>query len=273
MAIGSDQDVVHEARKAIKRMRALARLFRDELGEPEFKRVSASLRDAAQRLAGARDAQVRLATLTSLAERHPKALSRPGIDFWACAWSASAHRAGSRPTSPRCSRTSPRCASSWRAGTCSSATSRTLAPGLRRVYREGRQRYVHVMSEQPAPTPKRTCARRSGRARLAQARQEPLLRPGHARRQAREGRAQSHSPRRSPGGPARRRARPVDAGRLRSRSAPTPSARTRAPATICSKLIGRRRTRLRKRALKLGARLYKRSPDRFTRRLRSAFSS
>jgi hypothetical protein len=32
---------VHEARKAIKRMRALARLLRDELGEQEFARVNA----------------------------------------------------------------------------------------------------------------------------------------------------------------------------------------------------------------------------------------
>ncbi len=37
-------------------------------------------------------------------------------------------------------------------------------------------------------------------------------------------------------------------------------------------LIERRRRRLRKRALKLGARLYKRSPSRFTQRLRTAFT-
>ncbi len=82
MAIGSDPDVVHETRKAIKRMRALARLFRDELGEPEFKRLNSLLRGAAGRLAGARDAEVRLATLRRLAKRHPAALSRQGIDFF-----------------------------------------------------------------------------------------------------------------------------------------------------------------------------------------------
>jgi CHAD domain-containing protein len=72
-------ELVHEARKAIKRMRALARLLRDELGEQEFRRVNGSLRAAGQRLAGARDAEVRLATLHSLLERHPKALAREGI--------------------------------------------------------------------------------------------------------------------------------------------------------------------------------------------------
>jgi CHAD domain-containing protein len=69
-------ELVHEARKAIKRMRALARLLREELGEPEFARVNASLREAGRRLAGARDADVRLATLRELIERHPRALAR-----------------------------------------------------------------------------------------------------------------------------------------------------------------------------------------------------
>lgn len=68
-------ELVHEARKAVKRMRALARLLRDELGEQEFSRVNSSLRDAGRRLAGARDAEVRLATLHELIERHPRALA------------------------------------------------------------------------------------------------------------------------------------------------------------------------------------------------------
>ena len=56
MAVGSDPiegdevqsapvdpaELVHDARKAIKRMRALARLLRHELGESEFRRVNDS---------------------------------------------------------------------------------------------------------------------------------------------------------------------------------------------------------------------------------------
>ncbi len=68
-------ELVHEARKAIKRMRALARLLRDELGEREFARVNDSLRSAGRRLGGSRDADVRLATLRDLIERHPWALA------------------------------------------------------------------------------------------------------------------------------------------------------------------------------------------------------
>src|SRR5580704_9515394 len=72
-------ELVHETRKAIKRMRALARLLRHELGEQEFERVSSSLRTAGQRLAGPRDAEVRVTTLRGLVERHPKALALGGI--------------------------------------------------------------------------------------------------------------------------------------------------------------------------------------------------
>ncbi|MGC2372920.1 MAG: CHAD domain-containing protein, partial [Solirubrobacteraceae bacterium] len=43
-------ELVHEARKTIKRMRALARLLRYELGEQEFERVDGALRAAGGRL-------------------------------------------------------------------------------------------------------------------------------------------------------------------------------------------------------------------------------
>jgi CHAD domain-containing protein len=158
MAIGSDPtkggragsrpadsaELVHEARKAIKRMRALARLLRHELGEPEFRRVNDSLRAAARRLAGARDAEVRLATLNALAKRHPRVLAAERI----------------RPLSERLE--------SERGGTIEPADRdrvladiasmrrqlarwnlvehdfQALAPGLRRIYREGRRRQRRV---------------------------------------------------------------------------------------------------------------------------------
>ena len=49
---------MHETRKALKRLRALVRLLREELGEQAFERENAALRDVARRLAGARDAEV-----------------------------------------------------------------------------------------------------------------------------------------------------------------------------------------------------------------------
>jgi CHAD domain-containing protein len=73
---GLDARAIHETRKALKRLRALVRLLREELGEPRFKREHEILRDAARRLAGARDAEVMAGTLEALLERHPRKLGR-----------------------------------------------------------------------------------------------------------------------------------------------------------------------------------------------------
>jgi CHAD domain-containing protein len=69
-------NAVHETRKAIKRLRALMRLLREQLGEKSFARENAVLRAAGLRLAGARDAEVRVITLNALIKRHPKKLAR-----------------------------------------------------------------------------------------------------------------------------------------------------------------------------------------------------
>jgi CHAD domain-containing protein len=67
-----DERTIHETRKAIKRLRALLRLLRSEIGQPQFKSNNRALREINRRLAGARDAQVMLATLRALLEREEK---------------------------------------------------------------------------------------------------------------------------------------------------------------------------------------------------------
>jgi CHAD domain-containing protein len=62
----SPEQAVHEARKDMKKLRALLRLARGELGEGNFARENACFRDAARELAGVRDADVMLATLKGL---------------------------------------------------------------------------------------------------------------------------------------------------------------------------------------------------------------
>jgi CHAD domain-containing protein len=71
-----DERAVHETRKAIKRLRALVRLLRHELGEETFASENAALRDAGRRLAGARDAEVMVASLDRLIRAHPRRLGR-----------------------------------------------------------------------------------------------------------------------------------------------------------------------------------------------------
>ncbi len=59
-------EAVHEARKDMKKLRALLRLARGELGKVTFERENTCFRDAARELAGVRDADVMLATLKAL---------------------------------------------------------------------------------------------------------------------------------------------------------------------------------------------------------------
>jgi CHAD domain-containing protein len=71
-------EAVHETRKALKRLRTLVRLLEDELGGEVTAREQALLRDAGRRLAATRDAEVIVATLNELLRRHPRKLAQRG---------------------------------------------------------------------------------------------------------------------------------------------------------------------------------------------------
>jgi CHAD domain-containing protein len=62
----SPEEAVHNARKDMKKLRALLRLVRGELGGGVYRRENACFRDAAGALAGLRDADVMLVTLEKL---------------------------------------------------------------------------------------------------------------------------------------------------------------------------------------------------------------
>jgi len=299
MAIGSDRDVVHEARKAIKRMRALARLFREEMGEPEFRRVNASLRDAAQRLAGARDAEVRLATLRSLIERHPAALSRQGIDFFGMQLELERARSGKPPNSAEVLHDIAAMRRQLARWNLLERDFEDLAPGLERIYKEGRKRYAHVKDEQrhapaqdeqrhiPAQDEQRHAPAQDGQRHASLGSEhvpgDQALHDWRKRVKSLYYALDMLGGKRLEG--ARKATRRADRlGDLlgeehdlwmlsvyaeEHQDAFGGDSRAREQLM---ELIGRRRKRLRKRALKLGARLYKRSPARFTRRLRTAFT-
>lgn len=61
---------IHEARKSVKKERALLRLMRGSVRRRDRRAENAALRDAARGLSGARDAEVMLQTLDALAERY-----------------------------------------------------------------------------------------------------------------------------------------------------------------------------------------------------------
>jgi CHAD domain-containing protein len=63
---GKGPEGVHEARKALKRLRAVLRLCRKELGKDRFRQENAILRDAGRAMSDTRDAQVLVETLDGL---------------------------------------------------------------------------------------------------------------------------------------------------------------------------------------------------------------
>ena len=60
------EEAVHEARKDMKKLRALLRLARGEIGKQTFTRENVRFRDAARELSGTRDSDVMLETLAAL---------------------------------------------------------------------------------------------------------------------------------------------------------------------------------------------------------------
>jgi CHAD domain-containing protein len=64
------EEAVHEARKDMKKLRALLRLVRGDLGDRVYRRENECFRDTAGELSGMRDADVMLATLGDLEARY-----------------------------------------------------------------------------------------------------------------------------------------------------------------------------------------------------------
>ena len=59
-------EVVHDVRKRLKKVRAVLRLIREELGEKTYRRENDRVRESAQPLCDIRDAQVLIETLDKL---------------------------------------------------------------------------------------------------------------------------------------------------------------------------------------------------------------
>jgi CHAD domain-containing protein len=256
-------ELVHEARKAIKRMRALARLLRAQLGEQEFARVNTSLREAARRLAGARDADVRLTTLQDLVTRHPRVLARDVVGQLEQQLQRECRQSGQPSDIDDVLRDIAAMRDQLARWSLVDVDFDTLAPGLQRIYREGRHRYAR-------------CARKHGREeqdvhdwrKRVKSLYYALDMLGAKKKKGARG--------------ATRRADRLgdllgsehDLWMLCIYVEEHPEAfgaDTAAKAELL-KRIEQRRKHLRKRALALGARLYKRKPGKFTRRIGRALA-
>jgi hypothetical protein len=280
---------VHETRKALKRLRALVRLLAHELPQGAFARENAALREMGRRLAGARDAEVMLSTLEQLLERHPRKLGHRGsvarlrerlaAERDRAASNALLGDAAARREVLEDLRALRSRVLQWRLP--ERAGMELAAPGLASIYRQGRRRHRRAARGKGD----RSRAMHEWRKRVKDLRHaaETLDRsePGGERARRRGGK---RARKRKEATRIHRLAQRADAlGEMlgedhdlavfaeRLRKDPHMQLGRRTRRTLL-RLIARRRRQLRRRALREGARIYRRRPKAFLARVRRAYA-
>ena len=301
----SSERRVHEARKALKRLRALLALVQDELGEAAYEREHELLRRAGGRLAKARDAEVLLATLDGLIEREPKRLgSRGGVQRLrarlqserdgaaALALADSATHAGVLGD-VRAMRVR---VSTWELADAGGIEA--IEPALERLYAKGRRRMRRAERARGERERERRLHEWRKRVKDLRYAAEVLERAdagkragkrsaGEASAGKRSGKARKQAKARAGAAFVRQLAKRADnlgeelgeehdlavlAERVRAeaKAGGASGAPGRGARKALLKAIARRRKRLRKRALRDGKRLYGRKRKQFVRRVRAA---
>jgi CHAD domain-containing protein len=142
---------VHEARKDLKKLRSVLRMVRHDVGDDAYRRENVRFRDAGRALSGARDAQVKLETLSALRERFGERFAEDELALFAHALEAERERladldgdalaidraVGGIQAGREAIADWPLHADDWS----------LIAPGLKRSYRRGRNRCADVRSE------------------------------------------------------------------------------------------------------------------------------
>jgi len=156
-------ECIHSARKDLKKLRAVLRLVRRELGDALYQEENARYRDAGRLLSGPRDAEVKLETLEGL--RQGVGSLGPGIDEWLAALREERDRAveevrGGAAAAPRASATTPlgraivavesapERIAAWPLRTDSW---KLFGPGLDRAYRRGRREMRRAAEDPSGP--------------------------------------------------------------------------------------------------------------------------
>lgn len=247
-----DDEAIHRLRQALKRARGALRLLRDAVSEAAYRKENAALRDAAAPLAAARDAAVMLGVVEEMMVDRRLRPHRPALgrlrararETHARALARAQEARAMRKMGTRLERALDRTAH-WR-------MPRNPQPvywrGLLRIYGAGKEALENVLAQGS------TAARHEWRKQVKYLGASVSLIAQHSRHGAKAVKI------------ARELGRvlgndhdlAVLAAALR---------RVRADAALLVEIEQRRR-KLQKRALELGRRLYKRSPDRFAARLR-----
>ena len=144
-------EAIHCARKNIKKVRAVLRLVQPRIRKKEFCRLTKLLRQAAKHLAGPRDAYIKTKTLRDLAQhfkgqlapgalRHVRATLRNGSN-------EAMKRFAKEKTARAVERTLRRVAKELDRLDVGGKGWKTLGPGVKTAYREGRAAYQTVLED------------------------------------------------------------------------------------------------------------------------------
>ena len=251
-------EAVHDARKHVKKLRALLRLVRPALGARAYRAESAALRDVGRGLSATRDADVLVATVAALAQRFAGRLQAATFDGVRAALARSAgapgEAAAERATAIAELRAAAARVEEW---PLEGAGWGTVVAGIARAYRRGREAGTAAEEE---PTAERLHEWRKRVKDLWY--HERLLAPawpavigahGEEAHVLSELLGEEHDL-------AVLRER-LDGGGL----APAPAVEAELPAL--AELVEERRAELREQARRLGRRLYAESPKAFARRI------
>jgi CHAD domain-containing protein len=263
---GDPGEPVHEARKALKRTRAVARLARDALGDEVYRRENTEFRDTGRRLSDARDSQVMIETLDALQRRYGDEIPAGSMDRLRDQLAAE-HReaierlrqdAGTVEQSVQVLQAARIRVAGW---TLERDGLESLAPGAQRVYRRGR-RALGAADDEPGDESLHELRKRAKDLWHAAQVLRPVS-PKQMKRLAREAHDLSDI-----------------IGEDHDLAVLRQEAERRAdcfedPATLVALqgLIDRRRTSLQAKGIKAARRIYRRKPGRFARKIERAAAS
>jgi CHAD domain-containing protein len=147
---GERATAVHEARKDLKKLRAVLRLVRGELGDERYSEQNTRFRDLGRKLSEARDAQVRLETLDELMEKSGDGLDSSRVNEFRKALEAE-RKEQAEAIDDRlleevavALETEREAIAAW---PIEGEDWSIVGPGLRRVYRRGRKSFEAVVEE------------------------------------------------------------------------------------------------------------------------------
>jgi CHAD domain-containing protein len=145
---------IHAARKDLKKLRAVLRLARRDLGEELFETENRRYRDAARLLSRSRDAEVKLETLGALEERFGEELPSGPLHAWCLALEEERSEVSGAEGETAGIERAIAAIAAGREGIAAwllrGDSWKPIGPGLRRSYRGGRKEMIRTCSDPSA---------------------------------------------------------------------------------------------------------------------------